>query len=292
VRFSIGMAYSPPEHYLPVARAADEAGYHAIACSDHVVNLEELQTPYPYTADGSRRWEPFTPWPDPWVAIGAMAAVTERLRFFTNVYVLPMRNPLLVAKAVGTAAVLSGGRVALGVGMGWCEEEFDLLEQPFRGRGQRADEMLELLDLLWSGEMVSHSGDHYDLPSLEMSPSPAAPVPIYVGGISDAALRRAARHDGWISDLCSTEELAGFRRRIDGYRAEHGRAGEPFAMVGSANDAFDVDGYRRVEEAGVTDLLTMPWVFYSGFTDDVDAKVEGIHRFADDILTHFPAEPE
>ena len=125
-----------------------------------------------------------------------MAAVTERIRFFTNVFVLPMRNPFPVAKQVATAAALSGGRVSLGVGMGWCEEEFDLLEQPFAGRGKRADEQLEVLRKLWAGGWVEHHGDHYDFPRLEMSPSLDAPVPILVGGISDAALRRAARHDG------------------------------------------------------------------------------------------------
>lgn len=290
MRFSIGTAFMPADHYGPVARAADDAGYHAIACSDHVVHLETLRTPYPYTKDGSRRWSAFTPWLDPWVAIASMAAVTERLRFFTNVYVLPMRNPFVVAKAVSTAAALSGNRVSLGVGMGWCEEEFDLLEQPFRARGRRADEMLEMLRELWSGAMVEHHGEHYDFPPLEMSPPVTAPVPIYVGGTSDAALRRAARHDGWISDLASTAELGAFRRRIDAHRADLGRGTEPFAMIGSANDAVDADGYRRVAEAGVTDLLTMPWVFYSGFTDDLQEKIDGVYRFADDVLSQF--EPE
>ena len=134
-----GTASSPPSTTLPLAKAADEAGFHAIAVSDHVFNLEELKTPYPYTDDGSRRWEPFTPWLDPWVSIGAMAAVTERLRFFTNVYVLPMRNPFPwpSGRHRGGAVGQPGG---LGIGMGWCEEEFDLLEQPFRRRGKRADE--------------------------------------------------------------------------------------------------------------------------------------------------------
>lgn len=165
------------------------------------------------------------------------------------------------------------------------------MEQPFANRGRRADEMLDVLRALWSGEMVAHSGDHYAFPALEMNPPVPSAVPIWVGGTSDAALRRAARHDGWISDLCSTEDLAGFRRRIDAHRAEYGRGAEPFTMVGSANDAFDVDGYRRVEEAGVTDLLTMPWFFYSGFTDDLGEKIDGVHRFADDILAHFEPDP-
>jgi probable F420-dependent oxidoreductase len=289
MRFSIGLAYAPPEHYLPLAKAADEAGYHAIAVSDHVLNLEELQSPYPYTADGSRRWKPFTPWMDPWVSIGAMAAVTERLHFFTNVYVLPMRNVFHAAKAVGTAAALSGNRIALGIGMGWCEEEFELMEQPFRKRGARADEQLEVMRKVWTGQMVDHHGDFYDFPNLEMNPRVTAPVPVYVGGTSEAALKRAARNDGWISDMASTEELGDYRKRIDAYRDEYGRSKEPFAMVGSASDAVDVDGYRRVADVGVTDLLTMPWFFYSGFTDDLQLKIDGTYRFAEDVLAHFEA---
>ncbi|MBV9950385.1 MAG: TIGR03619 family F420-dependent LLM class oxidoreductase [Acidimicrobiia bacterium] len=287
MRFSIGLAYAPPEHYLPLAKAADEAGYHAIAVSDHVLNLEELQTPYPYTADGSRRWKAFTPWMDPWVSIGAMAAVTERLHFFTNVYVLPMRNVFHAAKAVGTAAAISGNRIALGIGMGWCEEEFELMEQPFRKRGARGDEQLEVLRKVWTGEMVDHHGAFYEFPNLEMNPPVTAPVPVYVGGTSDAALKRAARNDGWISDMASTEELGDYRKKIDAFRDEYGRSDQPFAMIGSASDAVDVDGYRRVEAVGVTDLLTMPWFFYSGFTDDLQLKIDGTYRFAEDVLAHF-----
>ena len=145
MRVSIATAYLPPEELVPIARAADAAGYHAMALADHVVNLETLTTQYPYTEDGKRRWEAFTPWLDPMVTIGALAAVTERLHFFTNVYVLPMRDPFTVAKTIATASALSGGRVALGVGMGWCEEEFDLLGAAFAKRGARADEMIELL---------------------------------------------------------------------------------------------------------------------------------------------------
>src|SRR5690349_4200620 len=105
MRFAVSTAFTDPAEVVDLARAADELGYHALSVPDHVVNLETLTTPYPYTADGERRWPPFTPWLDPWVAIGAMANATTRLRFFTGVYVLPMRNPLVVAKAVSTAAV-------------------------------------------------------------------------------------------------------------------------------------------------------------------------------------------
>lgn len=284
MRVSIATAYIAPDELVPLARAADERGYHAMALSDHVVNLEELATPYPYTDDGERRWAPFTPWVDPWVTIGALGAVTERLRFFTNVFVLPMRDPFTVAKAVATASSLSGGRVALGVGMGWCEEEFDLLGEAFRRRGARADEMLALLAALWGEGWTEHHGEFYDVPRLEMTPRPPGPVPIYVGGLSEAALRRAARHDGWISDLISTEQARDYRRRIEDERERLGRTAVDFSMIASLDDAVTVDEYRRAEEAGVTDLLTMPWLFYGGFDQPLQGKLDGLHRFADDIL--------
>lgn len=287
MRFGLATSFSPLDHYVPLARAADESGFDFVATSDHVVNHEVLSVDYPYTTDGSRRWEPFTPWADPWVAIAAMAAATGRLRFVTNVYVLPMRPPFAVAKAVGTAAVLSGNRVVLGIGMGWNADEFAALEQPFGRRGKRADEMLEVLAKLWAGGWVEHHGEFYDFDKVEMSPAPTERVPVYVGGLSEAALRRAARNDGWISDLHTTAELAEICATLRRYRAEAGRADEPFAVVGSCSDAVDLDGYRRLHDAGVTHLLTLPWIFTEGFTDDLAKRVDGTRRFADDIIARW-----
>jgi len=287
VKFCFALSFSPLEQYLTLAKAADECGWNAVACSDHVVNPETITSVYPYTADGGRRWEPFTEWPDCWVSIGAMAAVTERLEFFTNVYVLPMRNPFNIAKSVGTAAVLSHNRVSLGIGMGWMEEEFSALEQPFAKRGKRADEMIEVLRTLWSGGWVEHHGEFYDFDRLEMTPTPTKQVPIYVGGISAPAFRRAARNDGWVSDMHTIAEFADIRQQLDAERKAIGRENEPFAMIGSCVDAFDYDGYRKLEEVGVTHLLTMPWVFYSGFTEDPQERLDGIRRFADDIISKF-----
>lgn len=283
MRFSIATAWIDPVELSAIARAADEAGYHAMSISDHVVNLETLKTPYPYTADGERRWNAFDPWVDPMVAIGALGAVTERIRFFTNVYVLPMRDPFTTAKTVATASIFTGGRVSLGVGMGWCEDEFDLIGQAFRKRGARADEILDLLATLWRGGWVEHHGEFYDVPRLEMSPPPPATIPILVGGISDAALRRAARHDGWISDLMSTDEAGIAVARLDELRAALGRTGE-FSVIVSLNDAITVDQFRRAESVGVTDVLTMPWVYYGGFDQPLAQKLDGLRRFADDVV--------
>lgn len=285
MKFATALAFSDPTQFVEIARAAEAAGWNALALSDHVFFPEHLASPYPYVEDGKPFWEPSTPWPDPWVAIGAMAAVTTTLRFFTNVYVLPVRNPFVVAKAVGTAAVLSHNRLALGIGVGWMREEFALLEQNFSTRGRRTDEAVAVLRTLWRGGMVEFQGRHYRFDRLEMSPAPTAPIPIYVGGESEPALRRAARlGDGWISVLHSSAELKAFVDRLRALRAEYGRAAEPFEVIASANDVFDLDGYRRLADIGVTTVLTVPWVLYGGDPQRLDAKREGLERFAGEII--------
>lgn len=286
MRFSIATAWIDPAELPAIAREADRLGYHALSISDHVVNLETLKTPYPYTADGERRWNAFDPWVDPMVAIGALGAITERLRFFTNVYVLPMRDPFTVAKTVATASIFTGGRVSLGVGMGWCEDEFDLIGQPFRRRGARADEMLDLLATLWQGGWVEHHGEFYDFAPVKMRPVPATPIPIYVGGFSKPALRRAARNDGWISDLHTLKELEALIKEVRAYRAEAGRASEPFRILGfSCSDAWGPDGFRAMRDIGLDVVSTMPGAFYGvDMKAPVAQKIDAIKRFADDVI--------
>ena len=281
--FAIVGAFLPTDELVPIAQAADELGYAGFAIADHVVDLESIETPYPYEADGSRRWEHSTEWPDPWVLVGALSAVTTRLTFFTSIYVAALRSPYQVAKSVGTAAVLSGGRVRLGVGAGWCREEFELLGQDFATRGRRTDEALALLEQLWTDDWVQSDGELYPTPRLTMRPRPAQRVPILVGGMSEVALRRAARHDGWIGDVCSTEDAIGYAKRLAELRAELGRTGDP-AVVVALNDALTADDFARAEAGGVTDVMTMPWLYYSGFKATLDQKIDGMRRFAEDVL--------
>ena len=285
MEFIASLAFQDPTHACAVAQAADECGWHGLMVSDHVVHPEKIESPYPYTKDGAPRWEAPAPWPDPWVAIGAMSAVTERIRFYTGIYVLPLRNPFVVAKAIGTAAVMSGGRVVLGVGVGWMREEFELLEQSFRQRGRRMDEMIEVMRKLWAGGMVEHHGEFYDFDRLQMSPAPVQPISILAGGLSEPALRRVGRlADGWISDIHTSDELRQIVDRIRGFRAEYGRPDAPLRIVAACSDAFDVDGFRRLEDVGVTHVQTMPWILYGGSSDSLDDKVQGLRRFADEIL--------
>lgn len=283
MRFSISTAFIPVDQQLPIARAADELGYHSIAIPDHVVDLETLATPYPYTPDGARRWDFSAEWPDPWVLVGSLAAVTTRLRFFTSIYVPAIRNPFQVAKTVGTAAVLSNNRVSLGIGIGWCLEEFELLGQDFRTRGKRTDEGLALMKALWESEWAEFDGDFYTAPRLTMKPQPTEPVPVFVGGLSEIAFARAARHDGWVGDLYTVDESIRHAARLAEIRRELGRDGD-FSVIVALTDAYLPEHFVRAREGGVTDCMTMPWAYYFGMDATIDQKVEGMARFRDDVM--------
>lgn len=282
MRFYVSTAFLPTEEILEIAKAADDLGYEGVAIPDHVVNLETLATPYPYTPDGQRRWQPFTDWLDPWVLVGALSQATERLKFVTTVYIPAMRDPYSAAKAIGTAAGLSGGRVELGIGVGWCEEEFDLLGQQFARRGRRTDEMLELMKRLWQPGWTEFDGEFYQTPRLEMTPTPP-PIPIYAGGLSDVALRRAARNDGWIGDLIGLDQAIASVQRIRQLRAEKGLTMDGFTVITPLTDAFTPAHYDRAEAGGISAILTMPWMFYGGPNASPADKIDGMRRFRKDL---------
>lgn len=288
MKFACALAFNDPTHFLELARTADECGWDWFAVSDHVVYPEKIESAYPYAKDGKPYWSSSTPWPDPWTAIAAMAAVTKRLSFLTNIFILPARNPVLVAKQIGTVAAIAGGRVALGVGTGWMKEEFELLEVDFHTRGRRLNEGIEVLRTLWKGGMVEYHGKHYDFGRLEMSPVPPSPVPILVGGLSEVALKRAARlGDGWIGVQHTTAELRELLAKIQVLRKEYGTDDKPFENVVASTDSFDVDGYRRLEDLGATTLTTVPWIFYGGDPNSLEEKKDALKRFADDVISKF-----
>jgi len=282
MKFYISSAFLNTGEIVEVAKAADDLGYHGIGIPDHVVNLETLATPYPYTKDGQRRWQPFTDWPDPWVLVGALAQATERLKFVTTVYIPAMRDPYSAAKAIGTAAYLAAGRVELGIGVGWCEEEFTLMGQQFAKRGKRTDEMLELMRALWQPGWTEFDGEFYRMPRLEMTPTPPR-IPIYGGGLSDIALRRAARLDGWIGDLIRLEQAIERADKLRRLRADMGVTMDGYTILTPLTDAFTIADYERAAAAGITHILTMPWMFYSGPEASLAEKIDGMRRFRKDL---------
>lgn len=274
------------DQLVEIARTAEEAGFDSIALPDSIFYMEKQSTDYPYTPDGSRMWNEDTPWVDPLIAAGAMGAVTSTLRFYTNVMKLGSRNPLLLARQVGSVANLTNNRFGFGVGIGWAPEEFEWCGVPYGRRGARVDEMIEIIKLVLAGGMVEFHGEFYDFDRLQMSPAPSQPVPFYVGGHTDAALRRAARvGDGWTSAMLKAEQLAEIIGRLKALLAEFGRAGDPFEFQAVCIDKFDIDGHRELAESGVTDYIAMPWVFDGlGFDAELDKKKDSMKRFADTYI--------
>jgi probable F420-dependent oxidoreductase len=293
VKFCCQLSWVDPDHFLEIAPVAEEHGWDTIALSDHVVNPDRIEAKYPYNETGERMWDHASPWPDVWVATGMMAAVTTRLRFFQSVYVLPMRDPFSVAKALGTCARMSGHRVTLGVGLGWMADEFRILGHAFEQRGPRTDEMIEVMRKLWTGKVVEHHGRFFDFPPLSMSPGVGAEVPIVIGGISEAALRRVARlADGWCPAYLTVDQVRAGIARIRALQKEYGRERRPLSVYSACLDALDLDGFRRMEEAGVTHLMTTPWLFgrerfdYADLTRGASAAEirDGLRRFADAVI--------
>ena len=287
MKFSVSLAMAPPEHYIPVAREAEKLGFHAIVLPDSIFFSEQVSKPYPYTQDGSRMWGPETPWLEPLTCVSAMAAVTESLFFYTSVVKLPVRHPVLVAKQVATIAVLSNNRFGFGVGLGWLPEEFEWCGQDFKTRGKRMNESLDILRKIWEGGMVEYHGEHYDFGKIQMSPAPTKPVPLYIGGHSTPGLKRAAKYgDGWSSAMLKSKDLIEMVNKIETYRKEYGRDHLPFEYQAVAMDAFTPDHFKRLEEQGITDIITVPWMMYGTpmYGGELQGRIDGMKRFKESIV--------
>ncbi|MEV0056324.1 TIGR03619 family F420-dependent LLM class oxidoreductase [Saccharopolyspora shandongensis] len=288
MKFTLSVAMSPLDQLTELARTAEECGFDSVALPDSLFYSEQVSAAYPYTPDGSRMWTAETPWADPLIAAAAMGAATSRLRFYTSVLKLGPRNPVLLARQLASVAVLTGDRFGLGIGLGWAPEEFEWCGAPYAKRGARVDEAIEVLRLILGGGMVEYHGEFFDFDRLQMSPAPARPVPIYVGGHTDAALRRAARvGDGWASAMMGIDDLRSTIGRLAELRAECGRADEPFEIQAVCVDRFGVDGYREQAEIGVTDAIVVPWLFDGhGFDADLSVKQASIAKFADEVISN------
>lgn len=284
MKFFNALIGATPRDLTTIAVACEAAGFDGVALSDHVVYPEDLQSDYPYTPDGKPMFSPETDWPDPWVLVGALGAVTTTLEFVTNVYVLPLRNPFVTAKAVGTAAYLTDNRVRLGIGAGWMREEFELMGQPFEQRGARLDETIEILRALWGGGMVEYHGKHFDFDRVEMRPAPTEPVPIYVGGHSKVALRRAARNDGWVGVNYGLDELETYCIELQRVREEQGTADRPFEIVASPLAVPDAETVVRLEDMGVTTLLTSAWMAAGHLEVSRDQAVDLIGTYGEKYI--------
>jgi probable F420-dependent oxidoreductase len=282
---------------LALAPVAERAGFHLVAVPESVFFPEEVSAPYPYSPDGTRFWAAETPFTDPLLAIAAMSARTTTMRFVTNVLKAPLRHPLLLAKQVASLAVLTDERLELGVGSSWIPEEFAWLGTEKRTRGARLDEAIDILRVVCGGggpRWVEYHGRHHDFGRLMVSPSPSRPVPVHVGGHSDAALRRAARvGDGWISVQTTSAEAAEVVARLAELREAEGRSDDPFDVNVLCLDivpgADGVEGFAafadQVRAAGMRPVFqVVPWFFAGGDPSDQQVRAESLERFGAEVI--------
>lgn len=210
---------------LALASAAEQAGFESIWGGEHVIMPTAIESAYPYTQDGKIPATPDTPIPDPLIWLAYVAAAAPTLRLGTCILILPQRNPLVLAKELATLDQLTGGRVELGIGVGWMKEEFDALGIPWEARGARTDEYIEAMRLLWSGPRVEYHGRFVDFDEVTCAPRPpGGAIPIIVGGDTERAISRAARlGNGYFPGATDPDTLARLIAELRKKAAGHGR---------------------------------------------------------------------
>jgi probable F420-dependent oxidoreductase len=287
MEYWLGAALVPVGDLCEVARAAESAGFAGVAVPDHVVLPDQRDTPYPYSD------EPFPdemPFYDCLSAVAAMAAATSTLRFVTWVYVLSMRNAAAAARQIATVSDLTGGRLTLGVGVGWLREEFEVLGHGFADRGRRTDEMLDFLTTIWRSGLAEHRGASLQVPPIRILPPPRYIPSVWTGGHSDAAIRRAARLEGWIGLILSRQEakehlerLAAARREYEGHECS-----AQFDRVLSPAEPPTREVFDDLEDLGVTGVVVFPGTMSARLDAALEERIAEIGSFGETFIGNQP----
>jgi probable F420-dependent oxidoreductase len=282
------------DQYIEIARIAEELGFHGISVADHLVIPTVVESKYPYTPGGETWWPDDTPWPDPWVTLTALGIATKHIKLATNIYLAALRDPFTAARAIGTAAVLTNNRVVCGLSAGWLKEEFDLLGIDFKSRGRRLDEMIVLMRKLWSGEVVEHQGEFFQVSNALMCPAPSEAVRIWSGGASKPALRRAAANDGWLGVPMFKAQFLETLGELKRMRKEFAREAEPMDICFGLLEPLTPELAAELDSLGASNNMVMPWMITPwGRTpwlkDDedpasLDVKKRVMERFAEQVI--------
>lgn len=247
-----------------IGPAAEAAGFESIWTVEHVLWPEGYESTYPYAASGKMPGTADSPIPDPLIWLAFVAATTSTIKLATGIVILPQRNPAITAKEAATLSALSEGRLILGIGVGWLEEEFDALGVPFRQRGKRTDEYIDIMRTLWSDDAVSFEGDFMSFPPVSVNPKPIDNhVPIHIGGHSRKAAERAGRTgDGFFPGAGNIPELVDIVRQT---AADHGRDPSAIEITAAHPESITKDPTEVVEELeswGVSRTVVPAFLFF------------------------------
>lgn len=255
MRFNYHHSMCPVEQYVPLTQHAEKLGFSAISIPDSICYPKEGEDAYPYNADGSRDFLDGVPFIEPTILVAYLAAATSRIKFCTSVQKLAVHKPVMAAKEYASLGVITNNRFMAGVGISPWREDFDVTHTPWEKRGKRLDECIDIIRGLLSGDYFGYSGELFDIPPIKLCPVPSQPVPILIGGHSDAALKRAARvGDGWSCAGAPIDDIARMVARIHELRAELGRDHLPFEVHSNSDMAYSKEGIAALAAAGVTDV--------------------------------------
>jgi alkanesulfonate monooxygenase SsuD/methylene tetrahydromethanopterin reductase-like flavin-dependent oxidoreductase (luciferase family) len=285
MRFSYQVGMCDPSHYLPLAKAAEAAGFHGITIPDSICYPQEASSKYPYNADGSREFLESVPFIESLIGVAAMAAVTDKIRFATFVYKLAIRQAAIVAKQVQGINAMSNNRFDFGVGISPWEEDFAVAQVPWPKRGKRLDEQIDIIRGLDSGDYFGYEGEIHHIPPNKMNPVPSQPTPIMIGGHSDVALKRAARNDGWMCAGADMDALRGYIDTLNGFRQQLGSLDQPYKIFTTGQNAFTPEGIKELEGIGVTDVIIGFRDVYNMQPDeDLDTKIQQLDWYAGEFI--------
>ncbi len=248
-----------PEFLAPATRAIEERGFHQVWLAEHIVLFPEIRSAYPYSEDGGFPFDPRLLPLEPFTALAFIAAHSTALRLATGVTVLPQRNPVFAAKQIADVDVLSGGRLDVGLGAGWCLEEIEALGVDPARRGARMDAYLDLMKAIWREETIRFDSPFYSLPDSHSGPKPVQDPhpPLFIGGNSRFAHRRVAQHgDGWFAAALDPEGFAGAVAALHEACAKQERAPDSVRLViGPPGGKADLDDVRRYRDAGAEQVV-------------------------------------
>jgi probable F420-dependent oxidoreductase len=285
MQFWQSLPFTHPDDMLELVPIAEESGFEGIMVADHVFAPEQFTSRYPYDESGEPPFDGTTPFPEVFATISALAQVTTTLRFLTNVYILPLRHPIEVAKGVSTAAVFSKNRLVLGFGAGWLREEYENLGVPFEARGKRIDEQIPIIQRLLAGEVVESTSESYPFAPLRLSPLPTQKVPMWVGGMNPAALRRAGQFgDGWTGAGTTFDQTVELLTELNRQRARFDRTDEPFDCLVPLVEELEPAKMQRLIELGMSGTVSWPLEYQLPPNATMQDKKDKIRRLGDEMI--------